>query len=258
MRLYFRYLAVGLKSQMQDKTSFFLTLIGQGLSSFTTYLGVAFMMRRFHQVDGFTYAEVLLCFATVLMAFSLAETFARGFDRFSVMIGNGEFDRALVRPRSAIFQVLAAKPNFSRLGRLLQAMLVLGYAMPNSGVHWTWDRICTLLGMIFGGMVLFSSLFLLYAGLCFFTTEGLEVMNVFTDGGREFGRYPLSIYGKRVLQVFTYMVPLALVQYYPLLYLLGRTDDSRWMLAPLAACLFVVPAYGVWRIGLRHYRSTGS
>jgi ABC-2 type transport system permease protein len=30
------------------------------------------------------------------------------------------------------------------------------------------------------------------------------------------------------------------------------------MLMPLAGCLFIVPCLIVWRIGVRHYRSTGS
>jgi ABC-2 type transport system permease protein len=83
-------------------------------------------------------------------------------------------------------------------------------------------------------------------------------MNIFTDGGREFGRYPLSIYGDKVLRFFTYIVPLACVQYYPLLYLLGKTENSWYQFLPLAGFVFLVPCYAFWRFGVRHYKSTGS
>ena len=36
------------------------------------------------------------------MAFALAECFARGFDTFASMLGNGTFDRILVRPRGTV------------------------------------------------------------------------------------------------------------------------------------------------------------
>lgn len=49
------------------------------------------MFQRFHEIDGFTYNEVLLCFAITLMEFALAEAFARGFDMFAKMIKKGEF-----------------------------------------------------------------------------------------------------------------------------------------------------------------------
>jgi len=247
-----------MKSQMQYKTSFFLTILGQFLVSFTVLLGMFFMMNRFNTVDGFTLQEVLLCFATVLMAFSIAECFARGFDTFPQMISNGEFDRVLVRPRGVVFQILAGKADFSRLGRLTQAVLVFCYAIPASGVIWTADKIITLLLMISCGTLVFFALFLIYAAVAVFTIEGIEFMNVLTDGGREFGAYPFSIYGESILKFLTYVVPLALFQYYPLLYLLDREQSIFYMLAPLLSLIFLLPAYAIWRFGLYKYKSTGS
>ncbi len=258
MKLYLKYFTIHLKSQMQYKVSFFLTLIGQFLTSFSAFLGIYFMFERFNQVEGFAFSEVLLCFSVVLIAFSIAECFARGFDTFSSMIGNGEFDRIMVRPRNEIFQILASKIELSRIGRLIQAIIIFAYAIPTSGINWTFDKIITVLLMIISGTVIFSGLFVIYAALCFFTTEGLEFMNIFTDGGREFGRYPLSIYGSGVLKFFTYVIPLALFQYYPFLYLIGRSDNTLFMLLPLIGMLFLIPCYVVWKIGLKHYKSTGS
>jgi ABC-2 type transport system permease protein len=243
---------------MQYKASFVMSTIGQFLVSFTAFLGVYFMFSRFHSVNGFSYCEVLLCFSVLLTSFSLAECFVRGFDTFSVIISNGEFDRIMVRPRNEILQVLASRIEFSRIGRLLQALLMFAYALPSSEVVWSFDKILTLFFMIIGGFGVFSGLFVIYASLCFFTIEGLEFLNIFTDGGREFGRYPFSVYGEGVLKFFTYIVPLALFQYYPFLYLTGRTDRVIYMLLPLIGLLFIVPCLLFWRIGVRHYKSTGS
>lgn len=258
MELYLKFFSIHLKSQMQYKASFFLTALGQFLVSFTALLGLYFMMSRFNEVAGFTYQEVLLCFGTILMAFSLAECFGRGFDVFPQMIGNGEFDRALVRPRPIVFQVLASKMEFTRIGRVLQSVVVFCYAIPTSNVVWEPDKIFTLVLMVVCGSIVFFGLFLIYAAFSFFTLEGLEFMNVLTDGGREFGRYPFSVYGDGVLKFLTYIVPLALFQYYPLLYLLGRETSIFYMLAPLAGLLFLIPAYAFWQFGLRRYKSTGS
>jgi ABC-2 type transport system permease protein len=83
-------------------------------------------------------------------------------------------------------------------------------------------------------------------------------MNIFTDGGREFGRYPFGIYGDGILKFLTFCVPLALFQYYPLLFLLGKSDLLLHKFSPLFAFLFLIPCYLIWRIGVRHYKSTGS
>lgn len=258
MKLYIKYLSIYVKSMMQYKASFFFTTLGQFFSSFSVFLGIYFMFHRFNSVEGFTYSEVLICFSVVLIAFSLAECFFRGFDTFTGIISNGEFDRIMLRPKNAMFQVVASKVEITRLGRLLQAFIILIYAVLNCGVIWTADKILTLIIMIIGGMVLFSGLFIIYASICFFTTEGLEFMNIFTDGGREYGKYPMAIYGDAVLKFFTYVVPLACVQYYPFMYLIGRTKNPLYATTPLAAFVFLIPCLIFWKIGVKHYKSTGS
>lgn len=257
IRLYRKYFLIQLKSAMQYKASFLLTCIGQFLVSFNVLLGIYFMFQRFHRVKGYTFQEVLLCFGITLMEFSLAEAFARGFDCFGTILSNGSFDRIMVRPRPLIFQVLGQRMEFTRIGRILQAVLVFGFGIVRGDVSWTLGRIFTLFFMLLGGAALFSGLFLVYAAVCFFTIEGLEFMNVFTDGGRDHGKYPFDIYGKRFLQFVTFVIPYACVQYYPLLFLLGR---GKWWYAllPAAGFLFLVPCYGLWRFGVRHYKSTGS
>ena len=62
----------------------------------------------------------------------------------------------------------------------------------------------------------------------------------------------------------TFVVPIAFVNWYPSLYVLGREDpfglpglDSS-SLSPLVAAAMVAVTMLVWRTGVRHYRSTGS
>ena len=81
VRLYMHYVSITVRSMMQYKTSFLLSVTGQFLISFNIFLGIFFMFRRFSSVEGFTYSEVLLCFAIILLDFSLAEMFARGFKK---------------------------------------------------------------------------------------------------------------------------------------------------------------------------------
>ena len=174
MKLYGRYFSIHLRSAMQYPASFWMTFFGQFLAAFSAFLSIYFLFDRFHAVEGFTYQEVLLCFASVMLSFSFCECFFRGFDRFPSLLGNGQFDRILIRPRSTIFQVLCAQMDFSRLGKFFQAVLVFCYAIPASEVEWTWPRALTLCGMLLGGVAIFAGLFLFYAGASFFTIEGLK------------------------------------------------------------------------------------
>lgn len=258
LKLYIHYLRVAARGQMTYPASLLFTLIGQFLVSFGTFVAVWFMMDRFHEVQGFQRAEVLIAFAVTLMSFSMAELFFRGFDTFASLLADGSFDRMLVRPRGIILQVLGSRTELSRLGRLGQAIWVLAYALPRSAIDWNLPRILVLIEMILCGILIYAALFTIQASLTFHTTEGLEVMNILTDGSREFGQYPYAIYGPTVLRILTFVVPLALVQYYPLLWLLGRDVPSYYAVLPLLSTLFLIPAQLLWRLGVRKYTSTGS
>lgn len=258
MRLYLKFMGIHLKSEMQYKMSFLLTAIGQFLVSFNVFLGVLFMFDRFHEVKGYRLSEVLLCYSIVLLSFSIAEMFFRGFDMFSSTISNGEFDRILLRPRNAILLVACGKMEFTRIGRMLQAFVMLAYGITASRLTWDISKVFTLILMIVGGSVIFGGVFIIYAGVCFFTIEGLEFMNILTDGAREHGKYPLDVYGKGVLRFCTFVVPYALFLYYPFLYLIGKVTGWYYILLPVIGCLFMVPCLLFWRYGVRHYQSIGS
>jgi len=258
LKLYKKYFSIHLKSTMQYKASFFITVIGNFLTSFSVFLGVAFMFQRFHRVKDFAFSEVILCYGILLLGFQISQTFASGFKVFDRMIANGEFDRILTRPRNEIFQVLASRIDFVRIGGLLQGLVMFVYGISQAGVDWTPLRILTVVLMLVGGSVVFSAIFLLDGAFAFFTLEGLEFMNVFSYGASEHGRYPLSIYGKGMLTFCTFVVPYALFQYYPLLFLLGRSDNLLYVFLPLISCWFVIPCWLVWRLGVRRYKSTGS
>ncbi len=258
MGLYLHYISLKLREIMEYKASFILTVLGQFLVSFQVFLGIYFLMERFHQVMGYTYGEVVLCYGIFLLGYSLAECISRGFDAFSRMVRQGTFDRIMLRPRSTVLQILGSGFELNRLGHLLQAAVMFAYGVYVSDVSWTFFRALAVICMLIGGALLFTGLFMIYAALCFFTLEGLEFMNVFTDGAKEYGKYPIDVYGKRIMRLCTFVVPYTLVQYYPLQYVLGRSQNGLLIIAPLGTILFLGLCAIVWRAGIRHYQSAGS
>lgn len=260
MKLYVKYLVILFKSQMQYRTSFWLLTFGQFFVPFSVFAGLYFLFERFGHIRDWDFFEVALCFGVIHMAFAISECFVRGFDSFSSLVVNGDFDRLLVRPRSTILQVLGSKFEFTRFGRLLQSMMVLTWAISSISTEWTVLKMIALTLMIASGVCIFTGIFMLTATLCFWTIQGLEFANILTDGGREMAQYPLNIYEKWVTRFFTFIIPFGCVNYFPLLYILDRTSghDALYVMSPLAGIIFIAPCVLVWRFGVRHYRSTGS
>lgn len=259
MRLYAKYAMMHIRSQMQYKADFALTMFGQTSNVFFSFLSIWLLFARFETLLGYSFGEVALCYAIITMSFAVAECCARGFDMFSQQIVRGDFDRLLLRPRTLALQVLGSDFDLIKGGsKFVVNLVILGVAVASIDTAWTLPRILTVAFMGVGGSCLMAAIFVLGATLCFFTVQGIEVVNIFTDGGRQIASYPLTIYSRWIRRLFTFVIPLALVNYIPLEFIMGRTEHPAYMLMPLLAGLFLIPALAVWYLGARRYMSTGS
>ena len=253
---------MNLKSVLEYRLSAWLVVAAAAFTTLFAFLSLSLMFRRFGNLAGWSFAEAALCFGVTGAAFALSECFARGFDVFSRMVIQGEFDRVLLRPRGTLIQVLGAKTEITRFGRVLINVVIICMIIPRTDIIWDLSKLVTLILMIFGGAAVFTGVFILGATVCFFTLEGLEVINIFTDGGRELASYPLPVYGKWIARFFTFIIPFGCMNYLPLLYLTGRAGGFLpafvYMLMPLLGFVFILPCVQVWRFGVRHYSSAGS
>ena len=255
--LYVHYISAVLRGMMQYRFSLLLMVTGRFLVAFSGFLGIHFLFSGFTQIKGYSYSDVLLCFAVMQLSFAVAECVGGGLQNFSGMVKKGEFDRVLLRPCSPILQILGSRFELGRLGPIISALLMLMIGIKSSEICWNFSRAVTLLAMIAGGILLFIGIFLLGATICFFSVEDTSLINVLTYGAKEHGKYPLDIYGKGVLRLCTFVIPYTLVQYYPLQFLLGRTENVRYAICPAGVLVFLGVCYGAWRLGVRRYGSCG-
>jgi ABC-2 type transport system permease protein len=263
LRLYLRFVAISVKSQMQYRASFLLMTLGQFLVTGIEFIAIWALFDRFGGVKGWTLAEVGLFYGIVHVAFALCESIFRGFDIFPGLIKSGDFDKLLMRPRSTVLQVIGLECQVMRLGRLLQGLAVLIWATQQIEIAWTPAKLGLLLVAIAGGAFLFSGIFVLQATLAFWTTESLEIINTVTYGGVETAQFPLNIYRPWFRAFFTFVIPLATINYFPAHAILERLEPTgspaifQWG-APLIGFVFFLLTLQVWQLGVRHYRSTGS
>ena len=256
--MYIESLKMNIKSQIEYKVSFIMDALSQFFVFFTYYFVIIALFDKFSNIRGFNVYEVLLCFSIVHFGYAFTETFFRGIDKFENLIIDGSLDRFLVRPRGILFQVLCSKISLIKAFRMLQAVIIMVIAIVNLDVTWNISKVIVLVLMLIASVLIFFGIFVLTASYCFITVQGLEVKNVFTDGGKHLAQYPISIYRKGIAFVFTFIIPYAFINYYPLIFFLDRTNNILYMLSPLLVFLFLIPCLLSFKIGLKHYSSTGS
>ncbi len=190
---------------------------------------------------------------------TLTEIFLQGLNHFYNNIKTGILDQMMVRPRGLLFQVICSEFQINKIGRLLEAIFLIVYGVTHVNVDWTLYKVIVFFIILLGVNILFAGLLVLKAAFCFWTVDGMELMNILQEGGRDLSSYPISIYREWFAKFFTYVVPFGMVNYFPLVYLLGKDDVPFWYgLTPLTTFIFFGAMLLVWKKGIKAYKSTGS
>lgn len=264
LSLYWRYAMASLREQMSYPGSFLIEMASQFTSTLVGFLTIWALFNRFGQVHGWAFAEVGLFYGVINVIYAFADMICFGFTRFGrEFIKTGDFDRVLLRPRASPLQILGYDLRLQSLGRLAQAVLVLGVSVSALDVQWGLGNVAQVVFAVVGGVALYVGLMVFQATICFWTVEGLDVVNIVTYGGMEAAQYPLDIYAGWFRKVLTFVVPVACISYYPLTVALGRWNgEDTWMIwlaaaSPLAGFVFFAAALRFWEFGVGRYTSAG-
>jgi ABC-2 type transport system permease protein len=263
IRAYRHIAGAQVRSQLQYRASAAVEVFGSLVFSGIDLLGVLVVFRVSHRLGGFRFSEVFLMTALAGCGFALADFAVGNIERVRVYVRTGLLDAVLARPLGALPQLLAIDFAPRRVGRVVFTLVLMAVAARSAQVSWTPARVVLVVIAPLAGAVVFGAVFVASATVAFWWIDSGEFANAVTYGGRDFTPYPMNIYSGFFRRVFAYGLGFAFVAYYPALSLLGRPDPLGAPVAigwasPLVAVVAAAAAAGMWRHGIRHYRSTGS
>jgi len=263
--LYVRLIAVRIRAQMQYRASFLLDVFGAGMQTFVEFGALYLVFTRFGNIGGWAIGEVAFLYGLVETAFGVMDMLFSGYDPsfFGTQIQRGTFDQFLLRPLGLPLQVFTSDFVLRRLGRIVNGALIFSLALAQTPIIWTAAKLLYLPFVFVSAILFFGALFIIGATVCFWTVESIEVINIFTYGGTYMLSYPMHIYAEWLRRFFTFVIPSALIIYYPALFFLDRPDPFGMpaiasFLAPLAGASMIVVAFAFWSVGVRKYTSTGT
>ena len=258
MKLIKNYLSMHLKVSLEYRSSFILGCISQAFYMLIELFTIYALFAKFKLLDTFDINEMLLGFSTIWLGYSLAELFGRGFDNFHKLIHRGNFDLLLIRPRSIFMQIFGSDICYEKIGRVLFALGFYIYSASQIINEFTILKLKMLINMILGCVILIVSLFIVGASFCFITVQGIEAINIITNGTKQVAEYPISIYNKPIKIFFTYVIPVVLINYYPISYLTGETTNILYLFMPLFSIIIFIFSSLLFKLGMNKYCSTGS
>ena len=258
MDLIKNYLTNHLKVSLEYRLSFILSLISQALYMLIELFAVYALFSKFNLLKMYNINEILLSFSTIWLSFSFCEMFFRGFDNFSKQIIKGNFDILLIRPRNIYIQIFGSDICYEKFSRVITALGLFIFSSAGLINTFSFWKVLLLFNMFLGGVVLFLGIFIIGATMCFYTIQGLEVVNIVTNGSKQFAEYPIRIYRRALRLIFTFVIPITIINYYPVDFLIGKTNNLLYVFMPLLSFISLFISIKIFNYGISKYYSTGS
>ena len=109
------------------------------------------------------------------------------------------------------------------------------------------------------GTLIYSSIFIITASVSFWIINSRELLGIFTHGTLRAIVYPITIYSQILQELFTYLVPVAFISYYPAMVILNKEGDHNVikLVIFLVAALMWGIAKLVWKLGIKKYEVAG-
>jgi len=206
--------------------------------------------------SGWSFHEILFFQGIFLFINGFDRMFFQGVDwTLSYDVRSGNFDRYLLYPVDVL-----AYLSLSNLGIEHAANLVIGTGLVIYSAGQMQLQL-TFLGVLQAvGFVLLAILFLLGLSLFKFAIIIRAVfigrLGEFFRQLKSYGEYPVDIYNRLLQTVFRYVLPLAVLSYYPSTAILGRPHEGFFLIAGIITAFFMSSLW-FWKRTLREYTSAG-
>jgi ABC-2 type transport system permease protein len=258
--LYGRLVGARARAQLEYRGSLALQIVATAALTLVDLVAIVVIFQNVPALDGWRLEEVALLYAIATISFAFTDLVIGHLDLFPQMIRDGTFDLILVRPLPSLLQVVASDLSLRRIGKVLQGVAVLVYALLHVDVDWTVARVALLPVAIVSGAVIYAAVWVSLATIAFWIVDAIEFVNAFTYGGSFLAQYPISIFGRWLRGLVLFVIPLAFVAYFPVRTILDKDGIGPAALgyaSPLVAVAGTLVALAVWERAVRHYRSAG-
>ena len=260
LAVYFKFIRMNFLTGLEYKGWWMMTLqvfVTCAADIFPPWL----MFDRMGNIGVWTWERILLIYALAVTSFGIAETICRGFDYFPWrMLRSGDFDRLLLRPRSLTAQVAGSFFHIHRLARVTIGICAIIWALGRLGVPATPYAAAVVVNALAGGALVYSGVFIMSSGVAFFTIKALDWIYIVTNASYQVTRIPIDYMPPIFRRAFTFVMPMLVISYMPAAAVCGwnGAPPLSGFLALPAGAAFLAASQIVWRVGVRHYQSTGS
>lgn len=257
LKIYFILVKQELKRITEYKGDFIVGIIGFGLTQIFNSVFLAIIFSNIPNLKGWEYNQVIFIYGFSLLPKGIDHLLSDNLWNLGHnIVRKGEFDKYMIRPINSLFYVISEKFQVDAFGEIFTGIALLVFTMKHLNYEFSIIKVFIFVLIIPFTVLIYASIKIITAALAFWVQKSGNIIYVFYMLN-DFSKYPVSIYGKPIKFLLTYIIPFSLTSYYPASYLLtGKNLHYIGWVIFTSFFLFLIAIF-VWKKGIRKYESSG-
>lgn len=258
LRIYCKILAQDIKSKMSYRADFIISTIGMIFTNIAGFVSFWILFRNFPSINGWSYYEMLFLYGFSLVSLTPVQCLFDNNWSLRQYVYSGDFIKYCFRPINLFFYYQSEVFDIKGLGQLAFGIGTLIYAWIKTGIGFTPLILLKMIVFLITASLIMIALQNAAAATCFWIQNSFYVLDLVLKF-KDYAKYPITIFSPLFRFIFTFIMPIAFIAYYPSLVIL-RPDAVpilSW-LSPIIGCLFFWLSYKFWMYGAMKYSGTGS
>lgn len=263
LQIYYKLIKISMRSRMQYRADFISGIISVILLNAVNLGLIGILVSRFVHLNGWNIWDIVFLYSLWMLSHSIYSLFFWHFNTLEEYLIKGNFDQFLTRPVSPLIQFLGREIQYMGIGDILVGISGLSLAYMNLNLNWSIIEWSFLIIIVLSGTTIETSISWILSCLSFWTGRSQTAFFVITRLNLMVQQYPIDIFGQWFRILVTGFIPIAFINYYPSLYLLGKDNNSgnwHWLsfISPVVALIFIFLATFIWHMALNKYTSSGN
>ena len=265
IKLCFLFVAMNVKSDINYfRASYFVGILVAIMGYSSQYIVIWVILNKFQYINGWNLFEVIFLYSLNLLSYALAHVFVQWpFANLDAETLKGELDEVMIRPMDPLFLLIGKKLSTMYWGHIILSVYFLRFSSQHLSIIWTVPNIMWFSQVLIGATLIQASVTVITSCVSFWTVRSQSLWDLCMGPVRQFIQYPLSIYNSFVQAIFTFVIPFAFINFYPVYYFLNKSEpvafNIRFQYSTLVVGIIMAfVAWATWKKGIRRYQSIGA
>lgn len=247
----FQYIIINIKKVLQYRADFIIGIIPHLIGQIANLAFFKIILGEVANVHGWEMNELIFMYAFSTTVYGIYYLLFGNFRNLKSYLFNGQFEIMRIRPTNLITHIIVISFRSEAIEQILLGGALLAYISSKMSLDMSLINLIIILYFVACGVTILGGITLCSSSFLFISQGTFSPIGVISEL-REYTKYPIDIFGNVLQFIFTWLIPIGYVSYYPSIYFLDG-QSGPYIYSGLIALVSFIVGYVSFKRGLRFY-----